>query len=126
MLYCKVARPCVHSPKRGGYREPITVAIAQQRGRPMTFEILTTLFEQATTPRQRKEAVRLAFRMGIPLNTIEEYLDWLDSICANRKEASDGQVAGEEGERMSGVNDEVVANDEAQCTKDDPSDCHVP
>ena len=46
----------------------------------MAHEIAKLLLEQADTFLARKEAVKVALRLGMPLHKIEEYLDWLDSF----------------------------------------------
>jgi hypothetical protein len=46
----------------------------------MPHEIAKLLLEHAGTFLERTEAVRTAFKLGMPLNEIEAYLDWLDSI----------------------------------------------
>jgi hypothetical protein len=47
---------------------------------PLAHEIAKLLLEKAGTFLERKEAIESALRLGMPLNEIEEYLDWLDSI----------------------------------------------
>jgi DNA-binding transcriptional MerR regulator len=44
----------------------------------MSHEIAKLLLEHAATFLDREEAIRSAIRLGMPLNEIEEYLDWLD------------------------------------------------
>ena len=46
----------------------------------MAHEIAKLLLEKAGTFLERKEAIESAMKLGMPLNEIEEYLDWLDSI----------------------------------------------
>lgn len=46
----------------------------------MAHEIAKSVLEQAATPLQRVKAVRVAFRLGMPLHEIEDYLDWLDMV----------------------------------------------
>lgn len=46
----------------------------------MAHEIAKLLLEQAGTFLERKEAIQAALDLGMPLNEIEEYLDWLDSL----------------------------------------------
>ena len=61
----------------------------------MAYEIAKVVLEQAKTPLEREKAVRVAFRLGMPLNKIEEYLDWLDMVRRNQKETRDGQGVSE-------------------------------
>ena len=44
----------------------------------MAHEIAKLLLEQAETFLDRTKAVETAMSLGMPLNEIEEYLDWLD------------------------------------------------
>lgn len=46
----------------------------------MAHEIAKLLLEHAGTFLERTEAVKSAMAMGMPLNEIEEYLDWVDLI----------------------------------------------
>jgi DNA-binding transcriptional MerR regulator len=46
----------------------------------VAHELAKLLLEQADTFLERKEAVKVALRLGMPLHKIEEYLDWLDSL----------------------------------------------
>ena len=46
----------------------------------MAHEIAKLLLEKAGTFLERTEAIKVALQMGMPLNEIQEYLDWLDSI----------------------------------------------
>lgn len=50
------------------------------RGLAMAHEIAKLLLEKAGTFLERTEAIKVALKMGMPLNEIQEYLDWLDSI----------------------------------------------
>jgi hypothetical protein len=45
----------------------------------MAHEIAKLLLEHAGTFLERAEAVRVAISLGMPLDIIEEYLDWLDA-----------------------------------------------
>jgi DNA-binding transcriptional MerR regulator len=45
----------------------------------MAHEIAKLMLEHAGTFLERTEAVRVAISVGMPLNEIEEYLDWLDA-----------------------------------------------
>ncbi|MCH5372671.1 MAG: hypothetical protein JJ992_01740 [Planctomycetes bacterium] len=46
----------------------------------MAHKIAKLILEKATTPTARVEAVKTALQMGMPLNEVEEYLDWLDMM----------------------------------------------
>ena len=45
----------------------------------MAHEIAKLMLEHADTFLKRAEAVRTAISLGMPLNEIEGYLDWLDA-----------------------------------------------
>jgi hypothetical protein len=45
----------------------------------MAHEIAKLILEHADTFLKRAEAVRVAISLGMPLNQIEAYLDWLDA-----------------------------------------------
>lgn len=44
----------------------------------MAHEIAKLILEHAGTFLEREEAIRTALSLGMPLNRIEEYLDWVD------------------------------------------------
>ena len=44
----------------------------------MRHELPKQLLEQASTFELRQKAIRAAMALGMPLNEIEAYLDWLD------------------------------------------------
>lgn len=44
----------------------------------MSYEIARLILEQASTFLEREEAIRTAMRLGMPLDEIESYLDWID------------------------------------------------
>jgi hypothetical protein len=46
----------------------------------MAHEAAKAHLRRATTRPERAQAVRAAFRLGMPLRDIEEYLDWLDAV----------------------------------------------
>jgi hypothetical protein len=46
----------------------------------MAHEIAKLLLEHAGTFLERAEAVKSALALGMPLNEIEEYLDWMDLV----------------------------------------------
>ena len=60
----------------------------------MTHEIAKLLLEKAGTFLERKEAIEAALNLGMPLNEIEEYLDWLDTM--GRGVPGDGEQEEEE------------------------------
>ena len=45
----------------------------------MAHEIAKLMLEHAGTFLERTEAIRVSLSLGMPLNKIEEYLDWLDA-----------------------------------------------
>jgi hypothetical protein len=49
----------------------------------MAYEIAKLLLEHAATFLDRQEAIKNAMRLGMPLDEIERYLDWLDLIRAS-------------------------------------------
>lgn len=58
----------------------------------MAHEIAKLLLEHAETFLERTEAIRAALSLGMPLEEIEEYLDWLDAMRGQpRDDASDGR-----------------------------------
>ena len=46
----------------------------------MSHEIAKLLLEHTSTFLNRTEAIKQALGLGMPLNEIEAYLDWLDSF----------------------------------------------
>lgn len=46
----------------------------------MAHEIAKLILEHADSMGERAAAVRTALSLGMPLNQIEEYLDWLDQV----------------------------------------------
>ena len=56
----------------------------------MAHEIAKLLLEHAGTFIERAEAVRTALSLGMPLNEIEAYLDWLDSMRSGRPSVPPG------------------------------------
>jgi hypothetical protein len=46
----------------------------------MSHEIAKLLLEHAETFLERGEAIKAAVSLGMPLNEIHDYLDWLDGI----------------------------------------------
>ncbi len=60
----------------------------------MAHEIAKLLLEHANGFLERSEAVRTALSMGMPLQEIEDYLDWLDH--QPRKPSSEEPSSGSE------------------------------
>lgn len=50
----------------------------------MAHEVAKLILEHAGTFVERTEAIKVALNLGMPLAEIEEYLDWLDAIRANK------------------------------------------
>jgi hypothetical protein len=50
----------------------------------MAHEIAKLLLEHSETFIERTQAVKTALGMGMPLNEIEDYLDWLDTLRAQK------------------------------------------
>jgi len=50
----------------------------------MAHEIAKLVLERSETFIERSEAVKTALSLGMPLNEIEEYLDWLAVVRANK------------------------------------------
>jgi DNA-binding transcriptional MerR regulator len=46
----------------------------------MSHEIAKLLLEHAETFLERTEAIKAALSLGMPLNEIQDYLDWLDGV----------------------------------------------
>ena len=46
----------------------------------MAHEIAKLILEHAETFLERTEAIKSALSLGMPLNEIQAYLDWLDSV----------------------------------------------
>jgi len=46
----------------------------------MAHEVAKLMLEHAGTFVERTEAIKVALNLGMPLNEIEDYLDWLDAI----------------------------------------------
>jgi hypothetical protein len=54
----------------------------------MAHEIAKLVLEKAGTFVDRTEAVRTALSLGMPLEAIESYLDWLDNMRSTGKKPS--------------------------------------
>ena len=50
----------------------------------MAHEVAKLILEHAGTFVERAEAIKVALNLGMPLDEIEDYLDWLDAIRATR------------------------------------------
>ena len=50
----------------------------------MSHEIAKLLLEHAETFLERTEAIKAALSLGMPLNEIQDYLDWLDALHGNQ------------------------------------------
>ena len=50
----------------------------------MAHEVAKLILEHAGTFVERTEAIKVALNLGMPLDEIEEYLDWLDTIRADK------------------------------------------
>jgi hypothetical protein len=59
----------------------------------MAHEIAKLVLEQSETFIERSEAVKTALSMGMPLNEIEEYLDWLAAVRAQKPAKPKGQAS---------------------------------
>ena len=70
---------------------PALVKLSVFRSVAMVHEIPKLVLEQADTFLSRQEAIKTALDMGMPLNEIEDYLDWLDIV--QRKPESDEEAA---------------------------------
>lgn len=55
----------------------------------MAHEIAKLLLEYAGTFGQRADAVQVAIDLGMPLNEVEDYLDWLDAVKPLPEEAEE-------------------------------------
>jgi DNA-binding transcriptional MerR regulator len=61
----------------------------------VAHEVAKLILEHAGTFVERTEAIKVAMNLGMPLDEIEEYLDWLDAIRAKagKKERGRGDRA---------------------------------
>jgi DNA-binding transcriptional MerR regulator len=57
----------------------------------MSHEIAKLLLEHAETFLERTEAIKAALSLGMPLNEIQDYLDWLDSVRGRDRPVSKDQ-----------------------------------
>jgi hypothetical protein len=70
--------------------EPTEVILLPRAG--MAHEIAKLMLEHAGTFLERAEAIRVAISLGMPLNDIEEYLDWLDTGSVTRPREGGGRA----------------------------------
>ncbi len=63
------------------------------QGVSMAYEIAKAVLEQAQTPVERVKAIRVACSLGMPLQKIEEYLDWLDAVRRPQYDKAEGPNA---------------------------------
>ena len=61
----------------------------------MSHEIAKLLLEHAETFLERTEAIKAALSLGMPLNEIQDYLDWLDSVRGRDRAVSKQRPAGD-------------------------------
>lgn len=54
----------------------------------MSHEIAKLLLEHAETFLERTEAIKAALSLGMPLNEIQDYLDWLDGVRGRDRAAT--------------------------------------
>jgi hypothetical protein len=59
---------------------PRVAEIKPPAGRGGAHEIAKLLLEQADSFLRRAEGIRSALALGMPLEEIEDYLDWLDAL----------------------------------------------
>jgi len=59
----------------------------------MSHEIAKLLLEHAETFLERTEAIKAALSLGMPLNEIQDYLDWLDSVRGRDRAVSKDRPA---------------------------------
>jgi hypothetical protein len=58
----------------------LAVSPSAERSGLMAHEIAKLLLEHAGTFLERSEAVKTALELGMPLDDIQSYLDWLDAV----------------------------------------------
>jgi len=51
----------------------------------MAHEVAKLMLEHAGTFLERTEAIKVALSLGMPLNEVEAYLDWLDAVRGTNK-----------------------------------------
>ncbi len=57
----------------------------------MAHEIAKLLLEKSKTFAERAKAIQVAMQLGMPLNEIQDYLDWLDMVQGPPREADDSE-----------------------------------
>jgi len=57
----------------------------------VAHEVAKLILEHAGTFVERTEAIKVALNLGMPLDEIEEYLDWLDEIRARSTKKDRGR-----------------------------------
>lgn len=60
-------------------------------GLKMSHEIPKLLLEHAGTFLERREAIKTALSLGMPLDEIEAYLDWLDTVNGRRAKGPESE-----------------------------------
>ncbi len=57
----------------------------------MSHKLAKLILEQAETFLERREAVKAAIKLGMRIEEIEEYLDWLEMMrCQSEEAPEDG------------------------------------
>jgi hypothetical protein len=89
----------------------------------MAHEIAKLLLEHAETFLERTEAIRAALSLGMPLEEIEEYLDWLDAVrgqprddAADRAFQADQNLSASQPTKPPGLAADLPPVPEAQAT----------
>jgi hypothetical protein len=59
----------------------------------MAHEVAKLMLEHAGTFLERTEAIKVAMNLGMPLNEIEDYLDWLDAMRGSDRTQDGGGAA---------------------------------
>ena len=97
-------------------------------GACMAHKIAKLLLEHAESFLERKQAVKSAMQLGMPLNEIEDYLDWLESVRTRMTPGDDGSEPPSTksddapGPSSSAELDETPAKDQqAPVSSEDPS-----
>ena len=60
----------------------------------MAHEVAKLMLEHAGTFVERTEAIKVALSLGMPLDEIEAYLDWLDSVRGSGAKQDDSRDEG--------------------------------
>jgi hypothetical protein len=80
----------------------------------MAHENAKSSLARARTALARTEAIRAAVSQGMPLNEIEEYLDWLDAVCPLPPESKGDVGEGRERGRCRGESGQNVQDLDTQ------------